>query len=57
MNAVIATTETLASKAARHTFAGVRLSLGWTFLWALLDKTRSARTRIRRKASNRLARA
>ncbi len=26
-------------KAARYTFAAVRLALGWTFLWAFLDKT------------------
>jgi thiosulfate dehydrogenase (quinone) large subunit len=38
MSAVTATTETLASKAARYTFAGVRVALGWTFLWAFLDK-------------------
>jgi len=31
--------ETTAQKAARYVFAGIRLALGWTFLWAFLDKT------------------
>ena len=33
-----ATTDT-ATKAARYVFAGVRIALGWVFLWAFLDKT------------------
>jgi thiosulfate dehydrogenase (quinone) large subunit len=33
-----ATTGT-ATKAARYVFAGVRIALGWVFLWAFLDKT------------------
>src|SRR5262245_29368806 len=33
-----ATTETAAAKAARYVFAGVRITLGWVFLWAFLDK-------------------
>jgi len=31
--------ETTAQRAARYVWAGVRLALGWTFLWAFLDKT------------------
>jgi thiosulfate dehydrogenase [quinone] large subunit len=31
--------ESTAQRAARYVFAGVRLALGWTFLWAFLDKT------------------
>ena len=31
-------TETAAQKAARYVWAGVRLALGWTFLWAFVDK-------------------
>lgn len=31
-------TETVAQKATRYLFAGLRLALGWTFLWAFLDK-------------------
>ncbi len=31
--------ETTLSKAARYVFAGIRLALGWVFLWAFLDKT------------------
>jgi thiosulfate dehydrogenase [quinone] large subunit len=34
----IATTETRAAKATRYLFAGLRLALGWTFLWAFIDK-------------------
>ena len=34
----VATTETTAAKATRYLFAGLRLALGWTFLWAFLDK-------------------
>ncbi|NUR50782.1 MAG: DoxX family membrane protein [Hamadaea sp.] len=30
--------ETGAHKAARYVFAGVRIGIGWTFLWAFLDK-------------------
>jgi thiosulfate dehydrogenase [quinone] large subunit len=30
--------ETTAQKAARYVFAGVRLALGFTFLWAFIDK-------------------
>jgi thiosulfate dehydrogenase [quinone] large subunit len=30
--------ETAAQKAARYVWAGVRLALGWTFLWAFVDK-------------------
>ncbi|GLH99734.1 DoxX family membrane protein [Phytohabitans aurantiacus] len=33
------TAETTAQKAARYVWAGVRIALGWTFLWAFLDKT------------------
>jgi thiosulfate dehydrogenase (quinone) large subunit len=39
MGAAAVRTETLAAKVARYTFAGVRIALGWTFLWAFLDKT------------------
>jgi thiosulfate dehydrogenase (quinone) large subunit len=31
-------TETTKSKATRYTLAGLRLSLGWVFLWAFIDK-------------------
>ncbi|MER7443777.1 hypothetical protein [Micromonospora avicenniae] len=31
--------ESTAQKATRYVFAGIRLALGWTFLWAFLDKT------------------
>lgn len=31
--------ETRRQVAARYVFAGIRLALGWTFLWAFLDKT------------------
>ena len=31
-------TETTAAKATRYTLAGLRLALGWTFLWAFVDK-------------------
>jgi thiosulfate dehydrogenase [quinone] large subunit len=34
-----ATTEAATGTAARYTFAAIRLALGWTFLWAFLDKT------------------
>ena len=34
-----AVTEPTTQKAARYVWAGVRLALGWTFLWAFLDKT------------------
>jgi thiosulfate dehydrogenase [quinone] large subunit len=30
--------ETVAQTAARYVWAGVRLALGWTFLWAFVDK-------------------
>lgn len=30
--------ETIRQRAARYVWAGVRLALGWTFLWAFLDK-------------------
>lgn len=33
------TDETAQHKAARYVWAGVRIALGWTFLWAFLDKT------------------
>jgi thiosulfate dehydrogenase (quinone) large subunit len=33
-----ATTETAAARAARYVLAGIRLALGWTFLWAFVDK-------------------
>jgi thiosulfate dehydrogenase (quinone) large subunit len=36
--AVASRTETRSAIAARYVFAGVRLALGWTFLWAFLDK-------------------
>jgi thiosulfate dehydrogenase [quinone] large subunit len=32
-------TETTSAKATRYLLAGIRLALGWTFLWAFLDKT------------------
>jgi thiosulfate dehydrogenase (quinone) large subunit len=35
---VPAPTETTAAKATRYVLAGLRLSLGWVFLWAFLDK-------------------
>jgi thiosulfate dehydrogenase [quinone] large subunit len=31
-------TETTRSKATRYTLAGLRLALGWVFLWAFIDK-------------------
>jgi thiosulfate dehydrogenase [quinone] large subunit len=31
-------TETTTARATRYTFAGLRLALGWTFLWAFVDK-------------------
>ncbi|WP_212995025.1 DoxX family membrane protein, partial [Actinoplanes auranticolor] len=31
-------TETRRSKATRYTLAGLRLALGWVFLWAFIDK-------------------
>jgi thiosulfate dehydrogenase [quinone] large subunit len=34
----VATTETATAKATRYVLAGIRLALGWTFLWAFLDK-------------------
>ncbi|MFI6820183.1 hypothetical protein ACIBJE_04430 [Micromonospora sp. NPDC050187] len=30
---------TARTQAARYVFAGIRIALGWTFLWAFLDKT------------------
>ncbi|MEU3456950.1 hypothetical protein ABZ671_25615 [Micromonospora sp. NPDC006766] len=30
--------ETIRQKAARYVFAGLRIALGWIFLWAFLDK-------------------
>jgi thiosulfate dehydrogenase [quinone] large subunit len=33
-----AATTDLAAKASRYVFAGVRIALGWVFLWAFLDK-------------------
>jgi thiosulfate dehydrogenase (quinone) large subunit len=33
-----AATETMTQKAARYVSAGLRLALGWIFLWAFLDK-------------------
>jgi len=36
--AATAATETTAQKATRYTLAGLRLSLGWVFLWAFIDK-------------------
>ena len=35
----VATTKTASAKATRYVLAGIRLALGWTFLWAFLDKT------------------
>jgi thiosulfate dehydrogenase (quinone) large subunit len=35
----VATTETATAKATRYILASIRLALGWTFLWAFLDKT------------------
>ena len=37
--AAVPAVETTAQKAARYVWAGVRIALGWTFLWAFLDKT------------------
>src|SRR5688500_1789811 len=37
--AAAVTAEITSAKAARYVFAGLRLALGWTFLWAFLDKT------------------
>ncbi|MEU6074182.1 hypothetical protein [Micromonospora sp. NPDC047074] len=34
----VAPVETRREKATRYTLAGLRLALGWTFLWAFLDK-------------------
>ena len=36
--AAVTTTETTTAKATRYTLAGLRLALGWTFLWAFVDK-------------------
>ncbi|GLY22124.1 membrane protein [Micromonospora sp. NBRC 101691] len=33
------TVGTTRTRAARYVFAGIRIALGWTFLWAFLDKT------------------
>jgi thiosulfate dehydrogenase (quinone) large subunit len=33
-----AATETVAQKATRYLYAGLRMALGWVFLWAFLDK-------------------
>ncbi|MFI6226096.1 hypothetical protein ACIBCR_02115 [Micromonospora echinospora] len=33
------TAGTTRTRAARYVFAGIRIALGWTFLWAFLDKT------------------
>jgi thiosulfate dehydrogenase [quinone] large subunit len=38
VTAATATVETTARKATRYTLAGLRLSLGWIFLWAFIDK-------------------
>jgi thiosulfate dehydrogenase (quinone) large subunit len=35
----VVTTETTADRVVRYTGAALRLSLGWVFLWAFLDKT------------------
>jgi thiosulfate dehydrogenase [quinone] large subunit len=35
---VVQPAESVAQRAARYVFAGVRLALGWTFLWAFVDK-------------------
>jgi thiosulfate dehydrogenase (quinone) large subunit len=35
---VPATTESATQKATRYTLAGLRLALGWVFLWAFIDK-------------------
>jgi len=37
-NRVPATVETTAEKATRYVLAGLRLAIGWVFLWAFLDK-------------------
>jgi thiosulfate dehydrogenase [quinone] large subunit len=34
----VVSTETVTAKATRYVFAGVRIALGWIFLWAFLDK-------------------
>jgi thiosulfate dehydrogenase [quinone] large subunit len=36
--ATAATTETTAQRATRYVLAGLRIALGWIFLWAFLDK-------------------
>ena len=36
--AVITGAETTAQKATRYTLAGLRIALGWVFLWAFIDK-------------------
>src|SRR5687767_340967 len=36
--ATVTVTETTRSKATRYTLAGLRLALGWVFLWAFIDK-------------------
>jgi thiosulfate dehydrogenase [quinone] large subunit len=36
--AVATGAETMAQKATRYTLAGLRIALGWIFLWAFLDK-------------------
>ncbi|MGW4502989.1 hypothetical protein ACWENR_30865 [Micromonospora sp. NPDC004336] len=35
---IVAPTETRREKLTRYALAGLRLALGWTFLWAFLDK-------------------
>jgi thiosulfate dehydrogenase [quinone] large subunit len=34
----VVNTETMREKAARYTWAGLRLGMGWIFLWAFIDK-------------------
>jgi thiosulfate dehydrogenase [quinone] large subunit len=36
--AVAVPAESAAAKASRYLYAGLRLALGWTFLWAFLDR-------------------
>src|SRR3954447_16622877 len=36
--AVTVATETAAARASRYVLAGLRIALGWIFLWAFLDK-------------------
>ncbi|MEV0156753.1 DoxX family membrane protein [Micromonospora sp. NPDC050686] len=37
-NSIVPAAETIREKAARYVFAGLRIALGWIFLWAFVDK-------------------